>query len=259
MNIHGLGLNNSSDILRYFNGLRNNSSVNFSSLLSAITQETENVAFCAEQYLRGLYPDLRYHVVDSSGFEHFNRLDFPVHLLYKDTIDDNVVEYLNSWKPTRQNATGFEPDVQRNLMTIQRGANVVLIHPKTQQRMNNDPEYAKIIANKIQSWFEHDYSRNKAFDPESANGIVQLICVNEDGELGFRNTVTWNDEIKKNDDILNDNAGKQEKKSTQQSQLHELTQLNRGVNNYSFNYGLYAGMFGTGKKDKHQDQEEGGS
>jgi hypothetical protein len=180
-----------SELHRLTSTRNTNSSVGFNGLFTAMTQQADEVAFCAERYLRGLFPNLRLHVADSSGFTHWERADFPHHLLFQDTIDDDVVEYLNAWKPTRRTATGFEPDVQRNLETIPRGLHVVLIHPATKERMNNNPEYARIIAGRIQGWFNYDVLRNRAIDQDSMcpTRTSQLICINEDGSLGHKVTV----------------------------------------------------------------------
>lgn len=64
-----------------------------------------------------------------------------------------------------------------------------MIHPAVQEKMDNDPEYAKQIVAKIQRYFENDMRTNAAIDPESIRSMSQLVSITEDGEIGYHHTV----------------------------------------------------------------------
>ncbi|MCL1819022.1 MAG: DUF6033 family protein [Oscillospiraceae bacterium] len=186
MNVLGITSTHTSP----FNGtntLNNNllPGLDFQKIMSTAMQETGGFV-SAEQSLREIYPGLKYHVADVSQFKYRERLDFPVHEFYKDTIN---MDYLNSWKPTVSSATGYEPNVQHSLGTIPKGLHSVLIHPKCQSKMDNDPEYAKKVVAKIKNHFETDVRINEAINPDSVKSISQAVYINEDGEIGYYHTV----------------------------------------------------------------------
>lgn len=126
MNIHNVASFASLDyfsLLNYPNNVNNDSSVpvlDFQNILSTATRKTEksektSTFVNAEQSLKEIYPDLKYHVLDASQFKYWNRLDFPTSKLFKDKIDENTINELRAWKPQAQTATGYEPWVQRDL------------------------------------------------------------------------------------------------------------------------------------------------
>ncbi|AIQ17092.1 hypothetical protein H70357_10800 [Paenibacillus sp. FSL H7-0357] len=160
----------------------------FKNLLNGVEQKVgkTNTFISAKQSLQETYPDLKYHVLDSSQFTYWNRLDFPDSKIFEDHID---AEALKTWKPTTQTATGYEPWVQRDLEKIQKGLHVVFIHPATQEKMDKDPEYAKWIADKIEKYFENDIKINKAIDPKSVEQMSQAVSITEDGQIGLHVTV----------------------------------------------------------------------
>lgn len=193
----------------------------FKNILDVAEQKVEktNTFISAKQSLQETYPDLKYHVLDSSQFTHWNRLDFPGSKLFEDNID---VEALKSWKPNTPTATGYEPWVQSDLEKIQKGLHVVFIHPATQEKMDNDPEYAKLMVDKIDKYFENDIKVNKAIDPESVEHMSQAVTITEDGQIGLRVTVCDGPSAKPSDD--EEAAAKKEGREQEPlSQLQEVS------------------------------------
>lgn len=161
---------------------------NFKNILDSAEQKAEKTSpfIRAKQNLQDTYPDLKYHVLDTSQFTYWDRKDFPDSKLFEDTMD---VEALKSWRPKTPTATGYEPWVQRDLEKIRKGVHVVFIHPAVQEKMDNDPEYAKQIVDKIEKYFENDVRINKAIDPESIKSMSQAVSITKDGEIGLHVTV----------------------------------------------------------------------
>lgn len=194
MSLQGIEALNYNNLLNYVQN-SNNSSVPISDfkkvLCAAASQQTEKAEtfVSAEQSLKEIYPGLKYQVLDASQFTYFNRLDFPTSKLYGDIIDETTINQLKSWKPKTQTSNGFEPWVQTELVKIPIGAHVVLIHPNVQKKMEQDTDYAKKIAEKIQKYFDDDIRLNAAIDPESVKSMSQLVSITEDGEIGFHETV----------------------------------------------------------------------
>ena len=196
MNMQGVTALNNFNLLNYSNNFNSNlaPALDFQRILSTVTQTTEepeetDTFVSAEQSLREIYPDLKYHVVDASQFTYWNRLDFPTSAFFADTVEESTINELRAWKPKTRTATGYEPWVQRDLEGIQPGLHAVMIHPAVQEKMDNDPEYAKQIVAKIQRYFENDIRTNAAIDPESIKSMSQLVSITEDGEIGFHHTV----------------------------------------------------------------------
>lgn len=109
------------------------SALGFHEILNAVTQTPEgpkktNTFVSAEQSLKEVYPDLKYHVLDASQFTYWNRLDFPTSAFFKDTVDEGTVSELRAWRPRSQTATGYESWVEN----IQPGIHAVMIHPTVQ-------------------------------------------------------------------------------------------------------------------------------
>ena len=58
-----------------------------------------------------------------------------------------------------------------------------MIHPKAQERMENDPEFAQEVMERIESWWAYDIARNEAISPGCTVGMSQAIAIGEDGEI----------------------------------------------------------------------------
>lgn len=144
-------------------------------------QETAAIeTLTLEQRLKAKYPGIAYHVFDASSRYWKYRNDYPHHLLFQQDID---VSQLENWKPSGPNPDGLDPKVQRNLASIPPGSKAVIIHPKVQQRMEEDPAYADEIFARIEAWFAFDVARNEAIMPGCTVGMSQSVAIGEDGMI----------------------------------------------------------------------------
>ena len=150
---------------------------------ASVTQTEESApaqAISLEEMLKARHPGLVYHVFDASTPYWRTREDYPFNLLYQKNIN---TEALENWKPSGPNPDQISPNVQRNLAAIPPGGKAVIIHPKVQERMEQDPEYANLIYQRIESWWAFDIARNEAILPGSTAGMSQAIAIGEDGNI----------------------------------------------------------------------------
>lgn len=131
-----------------------------------------------EDRLKARYPGLVYHVFDASSRYWQSRQDFPFHKLYQPGCDGAEIE---NWRPSGPNPEMASAAVQRNLGQIPPGSKAVIIHPKVQQKMQEDPAYAEEIYARIEAWFTFDQLRNEAILPGCTAGMSQCIAIGEDG------------------------------------------------------------------------------
>lgn len=171
---------------------------NFSSLAAASSvssyaaSETEKAEAAApvslEEMLRAKYPGIHYHVFDASDPNWRTRNDYPHYLLYQD--GDKAKETLESWEPKGANpfygsidGRFTAPKEIKALGSVPPNSKAVVIHPKVQERMAEDPAYAKEIYEKIDNWFAYDVARNEAFMPGASAGMSQAVAIGEDGNI----------------------------------------------------------------------------
>lgn len=150
---------------------------------ASVTQTEETTpaqAISLEEMLKARHPGLVYHVFDASTSYWRTREDYPFHLLYQKNIN---TEALENWKPSGPNPSQTSPSVQRNLAAIPPGGKAVIIHPKVQERMEQDPEYANLIYQRIEGWWAFDIARNEAILPGCTAGMSQAIAIGEDGNI----------------------------------------------------------------------------
>ncbi|MBD5101776.1 MAG: hypothetical protein HDT27_03605 [Subdoligranulum sp.] len=145
-------------------------------------------AVSPEAVLKAKYPGLVYHVFDASSGYWKTRNDYPHYLLYQE--GDAAKEAMENWKPSGPNpfygsvdGKFIAPDEIRALGNVPPGSKAVVIHPKVQQRMEQDPEYAAAILAKIDAWFAFDVARNEAILPGSTVGMSQAVAIGEDGNI----------------------------------------------------------------------------
>lgn len=133
-----------------------------------------------EERLKARYPGLVYHVFDgSSGYWRY-RNDYPHYLLYQENID---TEALENWEPKGPNPAYAASPAIRALGGVRPGSKAVVIHPKVQERMEREPEYADEIMARIEAWFSFDVARNEAMMPGCTTGMSQSIVIGEDGNI----------------------------------------------------------------------------
>ena len=137
------------------------------------TTGTEKVS--VESMLKAKYPNLVYNVGDATSSDWRTRNDYPFEALFQE--GEKSTELIENWKPT-----GANPKNQRYL-AISPNSKAVMIHPKAQERMENDPEFAKEVMERIESWWAYDIARNEAISPGCTTGMSQAIAIGEDGEI----------------------------------------------------------------------------
>ncbi len=140
-----------------------------------------------EGMLKAKYPNLKYHVFDASSSYWRTRNDYPHYLLYQDDIDTKAIE---NWKPSGENpfygsidGRFTAPKEIKALSSVPVGTTAVVIHPKVQERMENDPAYAKEIYDRIDKWFEFDKARNEAIMPGITARSSWCVAIGENGEI----------------------------------------------------------------------------
>ena len=141
-----------------------------------------------ETMLKAKYPNIHYHVFDASSGYWRTRNDYPHYLLYQD--GDKAKETLENWQPTEANpfygsidGRFTAPKEIHALGNVPPGSKAVVIHPKVQERMEQDPAYAQEIFAKIDTWFAFDVARNEAIIPGSTAGMSQAVAIGEDGNI----------------------------------------------------------------------------
>ena len=141
-----------------------------------------------ETMLKAKYPNIHYHVFDASSGCWRTRNDYPHYLLYQD--GDKAKETLENWQPTGANpfygsidGRFTAPKEIHALRNVPPGSKAVVIHPKVQERMEQDPAYAQEIFAKIDTWFAFDVARNEAIMPGSTWDMSQAVAIGEDGNI----------------------------------------------------------------------------
>ncbi len=144
----------------------------------AAGQTAETQAVSLEDRLKTRYPGLAYHVFDGGSRYWKVRQDFPFDKIYRQELDGAEIE---NWRPQGPNPDPLDAGVQRSLSSIRPGSKAVIIHPKVQQRMEDDPAYAQEIYDRIEAWFTFDAVRNDAILPGSSATMSQCVAIGEDG------------------------------------------------------------------------------
>ena len=133
-----------------------------------------------EAMLKQKYPGLVYHVFDASSSFWKTRNDYPHYMLYQKNADISALE---NWKPKGANPEYMASKEIRALSQVPPGSRAVVIHPKVQARMEQEPEYAKEIAARIDAWFTFDLLRNEAIIPGCSLELSQSVAIGEDGTI----------------------------------------------------------------------------
>lgn len=141
-----------------------------------------------ETMLKAKYPNLVYHVFDASSGYWRTRNDYPHYLLYQE--GDKAKETLENWQPEganpfygSKNGKFIAPKEIHALGNVPPGSKAVVIHPKVQEKMEQDPAYAKEIMERIDTWFTFDALRNEAICPGITARMSQAVAIGEDGNI----------------------------------------------------------------------------
>ena len=142
------------------------------------TSETQSLTL--EERLRERYPNLVYHVFDGSNRYWQTRNDFPFYKLFQ---QGTKAEEIENWTPSGPNPDPVSSGAQRMISPIPAGSTAVIIHPKVQERMEQDPEYADEIYKRIEAWFTFDQARNEAILPGISDRSSRCLAIGEDGNI----------------------------------------------------------------------------
>lgn len=96
--------------------------------------------------LENIYPGIKYHVLDTSKIEQnvWERLDYPFEKLFEEECDESIFD----WKPTAQEPSMLSANVQTRLNAV-RGKFAIIIPPELEGKIENQPELAQNIMDKI--------------------------------------------------------------------------------------------------------------
>ena len=143
--------------------------------VSYVRDVSEIKAVSLKDMLKEKYPNLVYNVGDGSNSYWRTRNDFPFEYLFRESEESGKM--LENWKPN-----GANPTYQRYIAAAP-GSKAVMIHPKAQERLEHDPEFAKEVMERIEAWWNYDIARNEAIAPGYTAGMSQAIAIGEDGEI----------------------------------------------------------------------------
>ena len=147
-------------------------------------------AVSPEEMLKAKYPNAVYHVFDASSSYWKTRTDYPHYLLYQNS--DKAKEVLSNWQPEGENpfygskdGRFIAPKEIHALSNVPPGSKAVVIHPDVQAKMEEDPEYAAEIIDRIDAWFKFDIARNNAISGSSdyGNAMSQAVAIGADGNI----------------------------------------------------------------------------
>lgn len=129
--------------------------------------------------LRQTHPQLAYHVFDATS-SNWKRNDYPHYLLYQQNVDTSRIE---NWQPS-----GPEPDQMycantKGFSAVPYGSVAVVIHPAAQAKIDEDPEFARQVYERIEAWFAFDEARNAAAMGGYSGISCRSIAIGEDGEI----------------------------------------------------------------------------
>lgn len=147
---------------------------------TGVTETAQVQSASLEDMLRAKYPGLIYHVFDAGSDYWRTRNDYPHYLIYQQNADTN---YLENWTPDGPNPEYPASAAIRALSRIPAGQTAVIIHPAVQKQMEEDPEYARVIMDRIEAWFRFDMLRNEAMMPGITARSSRCVAIGEDGSI----------------------------------------------------------------------------
>ncbi len=147
---------------------------------TAVTETARTQPASLEDMLRAKYPGLIYHVFDAGSSYWRTRNDYPHYLIYQENAD---TDFLENWTPDGPNPEYSSSAAIRALSRIPAGQTAVIIHPAVQKQMEEDPEYARVIMDRIEAWFRFDMLRNEAIMPGITARSSRCVAIGEDGNI----------------------------------------------------------------------------
>lgn len=153
--------------------------------------ETEDIEADPWQALEDKYPGIVCYAGDVGSIKYITdtfRQDFPVSKLFEENVD---MEELAAWRPKMKNyPSGFEDYIQADRARIPKGKNAVMIHPDVKARMENDPEYAKEILSKVDTFIQKEILIEEELIPGSTVGMNQFIAIDAEGKIACNISVS---------------------------------------------------------------------
>ncbi len=153
-----------------------------------LTEAAQTKPVSLEDMLKKKYPNLVYHVLDASSPDWRRRNDYPHYLLYQENLTEEQISQIENWKPSGANPFYGSKDGQfiapkeiKALQSVPPGSKAVVIHPKVQEKMEQDPDYAEEIYQRIEAWWAFDTARNEAMMPGITARSSMCVAIGEDG------------------------------------------------------------------------------
>lgn len=142
----------------------------YSALSTKATEKTEGMSF--KEMLKSKYPKAYYNVMDTSKIDAalWGRTDYPFDKYFKEPADQSVLD----WKPTGPQPPMLDPKVQAKIGSTL-GKTAIVIPPELEEKMNEDPELAKKVMERIDNFI------GKYYRPGANQGF--LITFDENGEI----------------------------------------------------------------------------
>ncbi|MCH5194347.1 MAG: hypothetical protein J1F11_10320 [Oscillospiraceae bacterium] len=142
-------------------------------------EQTENVSF--EEMLRSKYRGVYFNVMDTSRIsdDWWGRNDYPRDKFFSEPADESALD----WQPDGAEPPMSNPEIQKKISATL-GKTAVVIPPELEEKMKNDPELAKQVMNRIDSFIARHYSAGAnqgflmIFDE---NGEISQSCVTGEG------------------------------------------------------------------------------
>ena len=153
----------------------------FLSFLSdvALTEKTVEPDRSFEEMWKSRYSGAKYHVMDMSGISQgaWERSDFPYEKFFDDEVDGDVL----NWQPSGKDPAMADALVQSRLDSTL-GKKAIVVPPKLVEKMEKDPELAKRVMEKVESFIQNHPTRPGRI-------LSYLISLNEEGDIAhFRVT-----------------------------------------------------------------------
>lgn len=153
-----------------------------------LTEAAQTKPVSLEDMLKKKYPNLVYNVLDASSPDWRRRNDYPHYLLYQENLTEEQISQIENWKPSGANPFYGSKDGQfiapkeiKALQSVPPGSKAVVIHPKVQEKMEQDPAYAEEIYQRIEAWWAFDTARNEAMMPGITARSSMCVAIGEDG------------------------------------------------------------------------------
>lgn len=150
-------------------------SVSFAELAAAKAAEQSDVSGMSfKDMWQARFPGAYYNVMDTSKIDGslWGRNDYPWDKYFSNNADASVLD----WKPSGAEPAMLDPKVQAKInFTI--GKKAIVVPPELEEKMKNDPELAKSVMAKVESFI----AEQDIMNPNPRKGY--LIALDENGDI----------------------------------------------------------------------------